>query len=219
MALAAHILRLGVLVQGIFRNLGPHFQKVQLRSPMCLVATDAGHLATGKWIAASTHWMTLVGVSQAIVGGEGDGRHVARGNALRAPQVTLQSKLIHLRAQQVRIRRDVWIVAAYAIPRGVGKVRVQECLRLMTFKANDGLRRLDHNISCTLAVLDAVAGATTRLDRAMNVIPGPQLGVAFQAVRVFRDWSQMRTGLAQTRAQQPRNHHEKRNPRGERQRR
>src|ERR1035437_1598907 len=47
MALAAHILRFGVLVQSIFENLGPHLQVVQLRSPMCRVATDARHLTTG----------------------------------------------------------------------------------------------------------------------------------------------------------------------------
>lgn len=65
MALAARIVGLGVLVQGIFRISEGIFKRCSFPAPCSVrqVATDAGHLATRKRIGISAHGMTRVGVS------------------------------------------------------------------------------------------------------------------------------------------------------------
>jgi hypothetical protein len=60
MALAAHVIGLGILVQSIFGNFRSHFQQVQLRSSVRQVATDARNLKPGQRIATAADRMTLV---------------------------------------------------------------------------------------------------------------------------------------------------------------
>src|ERR1700693_482435 len=142
--------------------------------------------------------MTLVGMSQAIVGRELDGRHVMRRNALRAALVTLQAEFVHFRAQQARIRRSVRVVASQAISRGVGKMRVGKHLGPMTLKADNGLRLFDNDVTRVLAVLARVTGSASQLDSGMNVIARRVVGMAFQAVCVLVHWSGMYPCVTQT---------------------
>jgi hypothetical protein len=65
------------MVQGIFWNFRRHFQQVQFHSPMCEMATGARNFASGEGIAATTHGMSLVRMSHAVVERERDRRHIA----------------------------------------------------------------------------------------------------------------------------------------------
>ena len=96
MAFVAHVLRLGVVVQGIFWNLLRCPEEVQLRASVRAMATHARHLATVQGIVATAHGMPQVRMSHAVVGSEFDRRHVTRGHTLFRAQVTRQTKLIHL---------------------------------------------------------------------------------------------------------------------------
>jgi hypothetical protein len=215
MALAAHILRLRVVVQRIFRNLSRRLQQVQLRPSVCLVAAHARHFTAGERIVAAAYGMTLVGMSHAVVRRERDRRHVPRGHSLGSTPVATQAKIIRFRSQKVSILRNVRIVAARTHPRGIGKMRIQERRRFMTLKAHNALGVLENDIRRVLASLDAVARSTSHRDGGMNVISFRVVGVAFQAVRVPIDSNRMRVGVAEARARQTGKHHAKHESRGE----
>ncbi|ERR1017187_8081863 len=104
MALAAHILRLRVVVHRVFRNFSRRLQQMQLRSPMCLMAAHTRHFTARERIATSAYGMTLVGMSHGVVCRERDRRHVPRGHRLGSTQVATQAKIIRLRSQKVSIR-------------------------------------------------------------------------------------------------------------------
>src|SRR6202158_3681832 len=144
--------------------------------------------------------MTLVGMSQAIVGREHDGGHVTRRDTLRTALVTLQAEFVHSRAQQARIRRNVRVVASQAISRGVGKMRVGKHLGPMTLKADNGLRLFDNDVTRVLAVLDRVTGRASQFDSGMNVIARRLFGMTFQGVCVLVHWRGMYPCVTQTRA-------------------
>src|SRR5579872_1203449 len=191
MALAAHVLRLCVLVQGIFGNLGCRFQKMRLCSSMREVTTQARHFTAGERIVTSTHRMTLVGMSHGVVSRKCDGRQVMRRNTLRLAQVAVQAKIVDVRAQESRVRRHMRVVAPHAHPGGVRKVRVGVRRRFMTVKAHHSLSLLENYIGCVPVALDAMAGSASALDCGMNMITGRMVGMTFQAVCILIHPSRM----------------------------
>lgn len=209
MAFVTHIFRFRVLVQGIFRYLGRHLQMVQLRPSMREVATDAAHLTTSEWIWTSAHRMTHVGVTHGVVGREFNRRQVTRGDTAWLTQVTLQAEVVDPCPQQPGVYRNVGIVAPQTHPGSVREVRVQERLRLMTLKADDGLSRLENDVSRILPVFNAVAGSASPLDGGVDVIATGMVRMAFQAVRVLINPSRMRVGATYARAQQTGKHRAK----------
>ena len=93
-ALLAHVAGFAVLVQSVFRDLSTHFQLVQLVASVWHVAAEARHFFTRKWVPRSAHRVPRIGMTDAMIFGEFDGRHVARSVSCLALQVAVQADII-----------------------------------------------------------------------------------------------------------------------------
>ena len=76
-ALFAHVAGLGVLVQRVLGDLRAHLELVQFVSAVWQMAADARHFFTRKRIASSTDGMPSIGVPDAVIASELNGRHIS----------------------------------------------------------------------------------------------------------------------------------------------
>ncbi len=76
MALVAHVFRLDVLVQGIFRNLRALLEMEPPVATMRQMTAHAGHFIARKRISLAFHRMLGKRVSQAVVAGQRNCRQV-----------------------------------------------------------------------------------------------------------------------------------------------